>query len=59
MADLFGSITAKPVTHANNWCPNDAIYGKIVEYNDHRHHPDVKLADMMTKNRKSGGPEGN
>lgn len=42
-----------------NWCPNDAIYGKIVEYNDHRHHPDVKLADMITKNRKSGGPEGN
>jgi ferredoxin/flavodoxin len=42
-----------------NWCPNDAIYGKIVEYNDHRHHPDVKLADMITKNRKIGGPEGN
>ena len=32
-----------------NWCPNDAIYGEIVEYNDHRHHPDVKLSDMMIK----------
>jgi len=30
-----------------NWCPNEAIYGKIVEYNDHRHHPDVKLSDMI------------
>jgi ferredoxin/flavodoxin len=33
-----------------NWCPNEAIYGKIVEYNDHRHHPDVKLVDIIRKN---------
>jgi Pyruvate/2-oxoacid:ferredoxin oxidoreductase delta subunit/flavodoxin len=31
------------------WCPNAAIHGKIVEYNDQRHHPDVKLSDMITK----------
>lgn len=33
-----------------NWCPNEAIHGKIVEYNDGRHHPDVELADMIKRN---------
>jgi len=42
-----------------NWCPKKAIHGKIVEYNDGRHHPDVKLPNMIIKNWKSGGPEGN
>jgi flavodoxin/ferredoxin len=36
-----------------NWCPNEAIYGDIVEYNDHRHHPDVKLADLMKQKELS------
>ena len=31
-----------------NWCPNRAIHGEIVAYNDGRHHPDVKLSDMIT-----------
>lgn len=33
-----------------NWCPNEAIEGDIVAYNDRRHHPDVKLADMIKQN---------
>jgi len=36
-----------------NWCPNDAIYGEIVKYNDHRHHPDVKLADLTKQKELS------
>jgi ferredoxin len=29
------------------WCPNGAIYGAIVAYNDEYHHPDVQLPDML------------
>lgn len=29
------------------WCPNEAIYGEIVKYNDRYHHPDVRLSDMI------------
>ena len=29
------------------WCPNEAIHGEIVKYNDRYHHPDVKLSDMI------------
>ena len=29
------------------WCPNEAIYGEIVRYNDRYHHPDVILSDMI------------
>jgi Pyruvate/2-oxoacid:ferredoxin oxidoreductase delta subunit/flavodoxin len=32
------------------WCPNEAIHGDIVEYNDRRHHPDVGLSDMIKRN---------
>ncbi len=31
------------------WCPQDAIYGEIVEYEKKYHHPDVKLSDIMIK----------
>jgi len=29
------------------WCPREAIHGKIVEYEKRDHHPDVKLAAMV------------
>ncbi len=29
------------------WCPKDAIHGKIVEYQNKYHHPDVKISDMI------------
>jgi ferredoxin/flavodoxin len=29
------------------WCPKDAIYGKIVEYEKRYHHPDIKIADLI------------
>jgi ferredoxin len=29
------------------WCPQEAIYGSIVEYEKRYHHPDVKLSDML------------
>jgi ferredoxin len=29
------------------WCPQQAIYGSIVEYEKRYHHPDVKLSDML------------
>lgn len=29
------------------WCPNGAIGGPIVAYNERHHHPDVRLADMV------------
>jgi ferredoxin/flavodoxin len=32
-----------------NWCPKEAIHGDIVSYNDRRHHPDVKLSDMIRR----------
>ena len=33
------------------WCPNGAIYGNIVEYNDHYHHPQIRLSDMLRTER--------
>jgi ferredoxin len=29
------------------WCPNEAVCGDIVAYNDCYHHPEVKLSDML------------
>lgn len=29
------------------WCPQEAIYGEIVKYNERYHHPDVKISDML------------
>jgi formate hydrogenlyase subunit 6/NADH:ubiquinone oxidoreductase subunit I/flavodoxin len=29
------------------WCPNKAICGDIVEYNDWYHHPEVELAEIL------------
>lgn len=29
------------------WCPNNAIYGKIVEYEKEYHHPDMNVSDMI------------
>jgi len=31
------------------WCPNSAIYGEIVAYNDKYHHPEIKVNDMFKK----------
>jgi Pyruvate/2-oxoacid:ferredoxin oxidoreductase delta subunit/flavodoxin len=31
------------------WCPNGAIHGDIVKYNERRHHPDVELSDMIRR----------
>ncbi len=31
------------------WCPQEAVYGEIVKYNERYHHPDVVLADMLVK----------
>lgn len=31
------------------WCPNEAIYGEIVKYNDRYHHPGIKLSDMINR----------
>lgn len=30
-----------------SWCPQEAISGKIVSYNEQYHHPEVKLPDML------------
>jgi ferredoxin len=30
-----------------SWCPNEAICGDIVAYNDHYRHPEVRLLDML------------
>jgi ferredoxin len=32
------------------WCPEEAIHGDIVSYNERYHHPDVKISDMLRKN---------
>jgi ferredoxin len=29
------------------WCPKEAIGGKIVEFEKRYHHPDIKISDMM------------
>lgn len=29
------------------WCPNNAICGEIVKYNDWYHHPELELAEML------------
>ncbi len=50
-------IEGRPVWHHHcetcyacyNWCPQEAIHGDIVSYNDRRHHPDVKLSDMIRR----------
>ena len=31
------------------WCPNEAIHGDIISYNDRRHHPKVTLSDMINQ----------
>jgi ferredoxin len=31
------------------WCPENAICGDIVAYNDWYHHPEVKLSDMISR----------
>jgi ferredoxin len=31
------------------WCPQEAVCGEIVKYNERYHHPDVTLADMINK----------
>lgn len=30
-----------------SWCPNRAIYGEIVSYAEHYHHPNIKISDMV------------
>ncbi len=30
-----------------SWCPNKAIYGDIVSYNDYYRHPEIQLSDML------------
>ena len=32
------------------WCPQAAIHGEIVSYNEKYHHPEAKLSDMLTRN---------
>jgi Pyruvate/2-oxoacid:ferredoxin oxidoreductase delta subunit len=32
------------------WCPEEAIYGDIVSYNERYHHPEAKISDMLRKN---------
>jgi Pyruvate/2-oxoacid:ferredoxin oxidoreductase delta subunit len=32
------------------WCPEEAIHGDIVSYNERYHHPEVKISDMLRKN---------
>jgi ferredoxin len=51
-------VDAKPVWQHHcetcfacyQWCPKTAIYGKIVEYEQPNHHPDVKVSDMVRRN---------
>lgn len=31
------------------WCPHEAIYGEIVEYEKRYHHPDVKVTDLILR----------
>jgi flavodoxin/Pyruvate/2-oxoacid:ferredoxin oxidoreductase delta subunit len=31
------------------WCPNQAVYGDIVAYNDHYRHPKVHLSEMLQR----------
>ncbi len=31
------------------WCPQAAIHGEIVSYNEKYHHPEVKLSDMLVR----------
>jgi ferredoxin len=33
-----------------SWCPQEAIYGKIISYNERYHHPEVKLSAIIGKN---------
>jgi ferredoxin len=33
------------------WCPQEAIHGEIVSYNERYHHPEVKLSDMLWRNQ--------
>ena len=50
-------VDGKPVWlhHCENcyacygWCPQNAICGDIVDYNDWYHHPEVKLTDMLKR----------
>jgi flavodoxin len=32
-----------------SWCPQEAIVGEIVSYNERYHHPSVKLSQMLTE----------
>lgn len=50
-------VDGKPVWlhHCENcyacygWCPENAVCGDIVSYNDWYHHPEVKLSDMVRR----------
>lgn len=33
-----------------SWCPQEAVDGEIVSYNERYHHPDVKLSEMLNRN---------
>ncbi|MCW4022085.1 MAG: EFR1 family ferrodoxin [Candidatus Bathyarchaeota archaeon] len=35
------------------WCPKEAIFGDIVSYNDRRHHPEVRLVDIIKANSQA------
>jgi ferredoxin len=35
------------------WCPSSAIYGDIVSYAEHYHHPNIKISDMVKIKIKS------
>ena len=55
--DNIGIAEGKPVWRHRcetcyacyQWCPEEAIYGEIVAYNDRYHHPDVTLVDMINR----------
>jgi ferredoxin len=32
------------------WCPEEAIHGDIVSYNERYHHPEAEISDMLRKN---------
>ncbi|MFW9948932.1 MAG: EFR1 family ferrodoxin [Candidatus Thorarchaeota archaeon] len=54
-------INNKPVWqhHCENcfacysWCPNGSIYGEIVSYAEHYHHPNVQISDILKVKIKS------
>ncbi|TXT63098.1 MAG: hypothetical protein BAJALOKI1v1_790011 [Promethearchaeota archaeon] len=34
------------------WCPQEAIFGEIVAYNERYHHPEISLSDMIINQSK-------